>query len=84
MTHKPGDMSCDDFQDQLADLIASGEDISNHPHLKNCPRCRALLADLQTIADAARQLIPVDPPEDDLWDRIESAIRKEENSSTKS
>ncbi len=84
MTHKPGDMSCDDFQDQLADLIASGEEISNHPHLKACPRCRALLADLQTIAEAARQLIPVEPPEDDLWDRIESAIRKEENSSTKS
>jgi predicted anti-sigma-YlaC factor YlaD len=81
MTPKPGDMSCEEFQANLADLIASGEDLSQHPHLQSCSRCRALLADLQTIAEAARQLIPVEPPEDDLWDRIESAIRKEEDAS---
>lgn len=79
MTHKPGDMSCEEFQAQLADLIGSGEDLNQHPHLKECPRCRALLADLQTIADAARELLPVEPPKDDLWDRIESAIQSEED-----
>ncbi len=78
MTKKPDEMSCEEFQSQLADLIGSGEDISNHPHIKSCPRCSALLADLQTIADAARQLLPVEPPEDDLWQRIESAIQNEE------
>ena len=83
MTNKPGDMSCEEFQAQLADLIGSGEDLSQHPHLMQCPRCRALLADLQTIAEAARQLLPAEPPEDDLWDRIESAIQSEEGSDSK-
>jgi predicted anti-sigma-YlaC factor YlaD len=78
MTKKPDEMSCEVFQSQLADLIGSGEDISNHPHLKSCPRCRALLDDLQTIAEAARQLLPAEPPEDNLWERIESAIQLEE------
>lgn len=83
MTRNPDEMSCEEFQAQLADLISSGQDLSQHPHLKHCPRCRALLADLETIAEAARQLLPVEPPEDDLWERIESAIQKEESSGRK-
>jgi hypothetical protein len=71
-------MTCQEFQEQMADLIGSGQDLAHHPHLAGCPNCRALLADLQTIAEAARQLIPVEPPDDDLWGRIELAIRKEE------
>jgi hypothetical protein len=80
MTEDRNQMSCHAFQAQLADLIASGEDVSNHPHLKTCDRCRALLADLQTIAEAARQLLPIEQPKEDLWDRIELAIKKEEGS----
>jgi predicted anti-sigma-YlaC factor YlaD len=80
MTGDPKNMTCQEFQAQLADLISSGVDVENHPHLKNCDTCRALLADLQTIAEAARQLLPVEPPKEDLWDRIELAIKKEEGS----
>jgi len=80
MTEDRNHMSCHTFQAQLADLIASGEDASDHPHLKTCDNCRALLADLQTIADAARQLLPIEQPKEDLWDRIELAIKKEEGS----
>ncbi|MFZ0744598.1 MAG: hypothetical protein WAM85_09325 [Terracidiphilus sp.] len=80
MTGDPNNMSCQEFQAQLADLIGSGEDASTHPHLQNCERCRALLADLETIAEAARQLLPIQQPKEDLWDRIESAIKKEEGS----
>lgn len=80
MNSDPHNMTCREFQEQMADLIGSGQDLANHPHLANCPDCRALLADLQTIADAARQLLPVDPPDDDLWGRIELAIRREEGS----
>lgn len=70
--HNP---TCAEFQDQLPDLIATGVNLSAHPHLLACPRCRALLKDLETIAEAARQLLsPVEPP-DKLWDQIESAIR---------
>ena len=80
MTGDPKNMACQEFQAQLADLIGTGEDISNHPHLMDCQTCRALLADLQTIAEAARQLLPIEPPEEDLWERIEMAIKKEDGS----
>jgi hypothetical protein len=69
---------CQQFQEQLPELIGSGASLDDHPHLKNCARCRALLSDLQAIADAARQLLPIEQPKDDLWDRIESAIKAEE------
>jgi hypothetical protein len=70
-------MSCEAFQAQLPELIASGENVNAHPHLESCQLCRALLADLETIAEAARQLFPIEEPPDDLWDHIESAIKKE-------
>ena len=78
MTRDRDNLSCHQFQTQLADLIGSGEDVSSHPHLLTCDNCRALLADLQTIADAAKQLLLVDPPKEDLWERIELAIKRED------
>jgi hypothetical protein len=71
-------MSCEAFQAQLPELIGSGEDAAAHPHLERCELCRALLADLETIAEAARQLFPVEEPPDELWEHIESAIKNEE------
>jgi len=67
-------LSCEEFQGQLPDLISSGERITDHPHLRSCYLCRALLADLETIAHAARQLFPVVEPPDALWRHIQSAI----------
>jgi predicted anti-sigma-YlaC factor YlaD len=78
MTHAPDKMSCAAFQALLPELIGSGADAAAHPHLQSCARCRALLADLETIAEAARQLLPIVEPPDELWEQIESAIRKEE------
>jgi hypothetical protein len=80
MTGDPNNLSCQEFQERLADLIGSGQDAANHPHLQTCEKCRALLADLETIAEAARQLLPIQPPNEDLWERIEMAIKKEEGS----
>lgn len=77
MNGDPSKMSCAEFQAQMAELIGSGEDLSAHPHLKDCQDCRALLDDLKTIADAARQLFPSAEPPDEVWDNIESAIRRE-------
>jgi len=78
MTEDANRMTCEAFQAQLPELIGSGENAANHPHLENCELCRALLADLETIAEAARQLFPIEEPPDKLWDQIESAIKKEE------
>jgi predicted anti-sigma-YlaC factor YlaD len=81
MSSTLSNLSCAEFQAQLPELIASGSDLANDAHLANCPLCRALIADLQTIADAARQLLaPVEPP-DELWKQIESALLLEQDSS---
>jgi hypothetical protein len=74
----PGTMSCEEFQSRLPELIGSGQDISEHPHVLGCELCTALIADLESIAEAARQLLPVEDPPDRLWAQIESAIREED------
>ena len=73
-------MRCEEFQAQLPELIGSGANISEHSHLKSCELCSALLADLETIAEAARQLFPVVEPPDEVWEQIELAIQHEEKS----
>jgi hypothetical protein len=78
MNKDPKTMTCNEFQDQLPELVGSGADVSSHPHLQDCELCRALLHDLETIAEAARQLFPIQQPEEGLWERIESAIKKED------
>jgi hypothetical protein len=70
-------MSCEEFQTRLAVMIGSGENMADHPHIRSCELCRALLADLETIAEAARQLLPVEEPPEKLWDKIETAIKNE-------
>ena len=71
-------MPCQEFQEQKAELIGSGANASAHPHVQNCDLCRALLADLETIAAAARELFPVEDPSDRVWEQIQSAIQEEE------
>jgi hypothetical protein len=77
MNKFPRKMSCEEFQAQLAELIGSGENVANHEHIRSCELCRALLADLETIAEAARQLFPVEEPPEKLWEKIETAIKSE-------
>jgi Uma2 family endonuclease len=76
----PKNMSCEEFQALLPELIGTGNDINLHPHIQSCELCRALLADLETIAEAARQLFPIEEPPDKLWSQIEMAIKDEEGS----
>jgi hypothetical protein len=78
MMSDPSNMSCEEFQAQMPELIGSGKDASAHPHLQSCDRCRALLADLQTIADAARDLFPTVEPPDEVWANIESALKRDQ------
>jgi predicted anti-sigma-YlaC factor YlaD len=72
-------LACAAFQSQLPELIASGGNINDDQHLQSCEVCRALLADLETIAAAARELFPIVEPPDALWEQIESAIENEES-----
>ena len=59
-------------------LVGSGADVENHSHIQECEICRELYEQLQTIAQAAKQLFPDQEPEDKLWERIESAIKDED------
>jgi predicted anti-sigma-YlaC factor YlaD len=79
MNKSVSNMSCAEFQAQLPELIGCREVIGDHPHLQRCDLCRALLADLNAIAEAARDLFPVEEPPDavSLWEHIESAIAHE-------
>jgi hypothetical protein len=77
MTEDLSKMSCAEFQAHLPELIGSGVNASDHEHLQSCDLCRALLADLETIAEAARQLFPAVEPPDQLWTQIESAIKND-------
>lgn len=47
-------------------------------HLEGCETCRALLADLERIRDAAHSLGPITPP-DHIWLEIAGRIRLEQN-----
>ena len=71
-------MSCEDFQNQLPELVGSGANASRHPHVQTCELCRAFVADLEAIAAAARELFPVEDPSDRVWEQIQSAIQEEE------
>ena len=80
MNHDPRNIACVEFQAQLPELIGSGEDAAAHTHVRTCERCRALLDELETIAEAARQLFPSVEPPDEVWENIESAIKQEDQS----
>ena len=81
MTEYPNNLSCTAFQAQLPEFIGSSQNVAEHPHIESCELCRALLADLETIAEAARQLFPVVEPPEKLWEQIELAIKQEQGGS---
>jgi hypothetical protein len=63
----------------MAERIGAGEDLQTYPHMLRCERCRDLVRDLEYIAEAARQLFPVEAePPDELWAEIERAIERGE------
>lgn len=82
MTDTGKNMSCGEFQAQLSELIASGADTSQHPHVLSCELCRTFLAELESIAAAARELFPIEDPSERVWEQIQSAIQVEEEGKT--
>jgi hypothetical protein len=67
-------MTCEEFTSRMAQLVASGEDVCAHPHVRRCKMHRALLEDLEAIARAARQLFPEVDPSDRVWTKIKDEI----------
>jgi hypothetical protein len=73
------DSECAEFQASMPERIAAGEDLQTDPHMLTCERCRSLVRELEYIAEAARQLMPIEEePRDELWDHIQLAIERGE------
>jgi predicted anti-sigma-YlaC factor YlaD len=70
-------MNCSEFQQRLPELFESGEDLSDDEHLRSCENCRALIADLNYIAQQAKLLLPIHDPSPGVWDGIQAALKNE-------
>jgi hypothetical protein len=73
-------MNCVDLQASLAE-IEDGTTAERSPeqqaHLKTCPECSALVAELNLIAASAIELRAADEPSPRVWNSIEIALRQE-------
>jgi hypothetical protein len=68
---------CAMFQEQLPQMFETGGDLTQEPHLETCENCSALVRDLKYIADQARLLLPIHDPSPEVWENIQSALKKE-------
>jgi hypothetical protein len=70
-------MNCAEFQEILPEVIEGGRTAEQESHLKSCPVCSSLVADLDLIAREARQLQEVAEPSPRVWNSIEITLRQE-------
>jgi hypothetical protein len=68
------DMTCAQFQEQLPELFERGEEITSHPHLRDCDQCGALVRDLRYIAQQAKLLLPIHDPSPAVWNGIQASL----------
>jgi hypothetical protein len=69
-------MTCVELQTSLTEN-ESANSPEQRTHLKNCPECSALVADLLVIACAAGELRAAHEPSVRVWNGIEAALRQE-------
>ena len=69
-------MTCVELQASLAEN-ENANSSEQRAHLKNCPDCSALVADLLVIACTAGELRAVEEPNARVWNGIEAALRRE-------
>jgi hypothetical protein len=78
-------IECAAFQASMAERIGEGEDLQSNPHMLTCERCRALVRELEQIADAVRSLMPREiEPDENLWSKIEFQLSLEHPDSDQS
>lgn len=77
-------MSCTEFTPLLSELADSGltgeAKAGVEAHVASCEACRATLADIRKIRQAARSL-PKPAPTEDLWNNVRARIDAEQNAS---
>jgi hypothetical protein len=73
-------MNCVELQASLAEM-EDGSSVGRNPeqraHLKSCPECSSLIAELNLIAATAVELRAADEPSPRVWNSIEIALRQE-------
>lgn len=69
-------MTCIELQESLADN-ENGSSDAQKAHLRDCPHCAALVAELLVIACAAGELRASNEPSPRVWNSIEIALRQE-------
>jgi hypothetical protein len=69
-------MTCVELQESLTEN-ESASNPEQRAHLKNCPECSVLVADLLVIACAAGELRAAHEPSARVWNSIEAALRQE-------
>lgn len=69
-------MTCVELQESLAEN-EKASNAAQRAHLKDCPHCSALVAELLLIACAAGELRAANEPSARVWNSIEIALRKE-------
>lgn len=69
-------MNCLELQESLAET-ADARRSDQRTHLKTCPQCSALVAELDFIISAATDLRAAEEPSPRVWNSIEIALRKE-------
>lgn len=69
-------MTCLELRESLVEQ-EDGSKPEQRAHLKNCPECATLVADLLVIACAAGELRAAHEPSPRVWNSIEIALRQE-------
>ncbi len=70
-------MTCAEFQKVLPYIIESGGNEEQEAHLRDCPVCADLVADLKYIAEQAKLLVPMEDPAPRVWSGIQKALQQE-------
>lgn len=69
-------MTCAEVQRSLPDWLEGAQDAEFGAHLRTCPACSELVADIQFIASEARQL-DTEEPAPRVWANIANQLRAE-------
>ena len=69
-------MTCVELQESLVENEA-GSSAEQRAHLRNCPECAKLVAELLVIACAAGDLRAAHEPDPRVWKSIEASLRQE-------
>jgi hypothetical protein len=69
-------MNCVELQNSLAESDGASS-AEQRNHMRACPACSALVAELNLIASSGSQLQAADEPSPRVWNSIEIALRQE-------